>query len=475
MAGIGFELRKMFRQRGHLSNIRAYAFSSLVTVGPMLLCILMVTFLQQLLIYMDISYLERMAFLCAVQYAFIFSLLLTCGFNMSLSRYIADKIYLKEYEDIIASMYGVISVCLLVGGILGACFYFVSPLDAAFKIPAYLLFIELVVVWLQSTYLTALKDYMRIVKGYGIAGIVAIASALVFMYLLDVRLAVGMLLSLDLGFFVMIIMSAVHLESFFQRTQRNYFRFLTYLEKYPTLLFTGLFSSLGFYIHNFIYWLIGPLQESVANTYVIAPSYDVPAFYASLTILPTMVVFVVSVETSFYDKYRDYYATILGTGSLQTIMRAKQDMINVLMQEISFMMELQLFFTLVSLALGINFLPEIGFTSAQVETYNILVIADFLYVAMFVITLLLLYFDDRVGAFIITCLFVGSTTLLTLAMLPFNSYGFSFFIAAFLSVVAALVRLVYFLRNIDYYTFCSQPLVIKEKKSIVSRLVDRLD
>lgn len=472
MAGIGFELRKMFHNRGSISNIRAYAFSSLVTVGPMLLCIFMVTFLQQLLIHMNASYLDRMAFLCAVQYAFIFSLLLTCGFNMSLSRYIADKIYLKEYEDIIASMYGVISVCVLIGGMIGALFYYFSPLEASFKVPAYLLFIELIIVWLQASYLTALKDYMRIVKGYGIAVIVAILSAVCFLFVLEIQLAVGMLISLTIGFFVMIVTSAIHLESFFQRRQRNYFLFLTYLDKYPTLLFTGLFASLGFYIHNFIYWLAGPLQESVAHTYLIAPTYDVPAFYASLSILPTMVVFVVSVETSFYEKYRDYYATILGTGSLQNIMRAKQDMIQVLMQQLSFMLELQLFFTLVSLALGISFLPAIGFTSTEIETFNILVVADFFYVAMFVVTLLLLYFDDRKGAFITTCIFVGSTLLITLVMLPLENYGFSFFVAAFLSLAAALVRLVYFLKNIDYYTFCSQPLVIREKKSIFSRLID---
>lgn len=124
MAGIGFELKKMFRGRGYLSGMKAYAYSSLVTVGPMALCMLMVTLLQQLLIYLDVSYLERMTFLAAVVYAFVFSLLVTCGFIMVISRYIADKIYLREYDEIIASLYGVIATCLGLGGVAGAVFYY---------------------------------------------------------------------------------------------------------------------------------------------------------------------------------------------------------------------------------------------------------------------------------------------------------------------------------------------------------------
>ncbi|MDF2680015.1 MAG: conserved hypothetical rane protein [Brevibacillus sp.] len=136
MAGIGFELKKMFRGQGYLSGMKAYAYSSLVTVGPMLLCMLMVTILQQMLMYLDVSYQERMTFLSAVVYAFVFSLLVTCGFIMVISRYIADKIYMREYDDIIASLYGVMAICLCIGGVSGAVFYFFSPLDVAFKLSA---------------------------------------------------------------------------------------------------------------------------------------------------------------------------------------------------------------------------------------------------------------------------------------------------------------------------------------------------
>lgn len=464
MAGIGFELKKMFRNQGYLSSMKAYAFSSLVTVGPMLLCMVMITVLQQILLHLDVSYLERMTFLAAVVYAFVFSLLITCGFSMVISRYIADKIYLREYNDIIASLYGAMATCLCLGGTIGALFYWLSPLAAPFKLTAYLLFVELIVVWLQSTYLSALKDYMRIIRGYLVAVAVTITTALLLLNLTDVEKGIAMLLSLDSGFFIMIVLSMVHLESYFPKRERNYFDFLQYIRKFPSLLGTGFFCSLGFYVHHFVFWLASPLQESVAGTYLIAPSYDVPAFYASLSILPTMVVFVVSVETAFYEKYRTYYGTILGNGSVRDIKRAKSDMIQTLWQELSFMMEIQLFFTFVSLALGITLLPHIGFSSEQIERFNILVIAGFLYAVMFVVMLLLLYFDDRKGAFAVMSLFLVSTIGMTIAMLSLENYGFSFFISTCIALIAGLGRLFYFLKNIDYYTYCLQPLVTKEKR-----------
>lgn len=49
MAGIGFELRKLYRQQGLANNIKAYAYSTTTTIGPMLLCLVLVFVQQQLM------------------------------------------------------------------------------------------------------------------------------------------------------------------------------------------------------------------------------------------------------------------------------------------------------------------------------------------------------------------------------------------------------------------------------------------
>ncbi len=46
MAGIGFELKKLFKERSLFYDIKAYFISSLVSIGPVFLCILLITVMQ---------------------------------------------------------------------------------------------------------------------------------------------------------------------------------------------------------------------------------------------------------------------------------------------------------------------------------------------------------------------------------------------------------------------------------------------
>jgi len=55
MAGIGFELKKLFNGKGLIQGIRACFLSMLVAIGPTLLCILMMTVLLSLLGLFDRS------------------------------------------------------------------------------------------------------------------------------------------------------------------------------------------------------------------------------------------------------------------------------------------------------------------------------------------------------------------------------------------------------------------------------------
>ena len=86
MAGIGFELRRLFGGQGLLNSFRAYAYSSMTTVGPMILCMGTIVFMQRFMIMADSPYLERQLFLATVVYCFIFSVLITGGLSMIVTR-----------------------------------------------------------------------------------------------------------------------------------------------------------------------------------------------------------------------------------------------------------------------------------------------------------------------------------------------------------------------------------------------------
>src|SRR5690606_9178180 len=97
MAGIGFELKRLYRKEGVLAQLRAHAYAISVAVGPMLLAMAQILALLALMTVNGASLMERELFLATALYAFIFSLLLTGGLTMVLSRFLADRLFHRDY------------------------------------------------------------------------------------------------------------------------------------------------------------------------------------------------------------------------------------------------------------------------------------------------------------------------------------------------------------------------------------------
>ncbi|PPK48900.1 exopolysaccharide Pel transporter PelG [Clostridium algidicarnis] len=462
MAGIGFELKKLFNKKGYFYSSRAYIYSTIVSAAPLILCTLMVTFIQLLLTFIKVPFMEGQLFLASVVYAFIFSQIITSGFTMVITRYISDRLFSKEYDYILSSLYGVLTLTLAVGALIGGVFYYISPIEINIKIASYVLYMELIMLWVEFVYLSALKDYTKVAKAFFIGVAVTMMLAFLFIKINTLNIVLYMLLAMDIGIFITVIMLLYYIEKFFNVENNKYFDFIRYFKRYPSLFLINLSYTLGIYIHNIIFWN-SKLGVSIYNTYRYAPLYDVAVFYAFLSGIPSIVTFVVSVETSFYDKYKMYYGFITNGGNFRDIQRAKNDMTNTLWREILHIMQIQLVFTILFLLLGKIILPRFGVIGISLDMFNILVIGVYCNMMMLVFVLLQLYFDDRKGALMVTSIFILSNIILTICtlFLGTNYYGFGFFGAAFISATIGFLRLSLFMRDIDYHTFCSQPVISK--------------
>lgn len=481
MAGIGFELKKLYKNRGIFFDLRALFYTSFVIVGPQLLFISTIGILQIVISLMHVSFIERDLFLASIVYSFIFSQIITSGFSMIITRYVSDKLYSKEYNKILPSLYGVVSICLPISAIIGGIFFYRSEIDFFIKLSTYILFMELIIMWLQTVYLGALKDYLKIVQSFFLGLLAAIILVFILLSATKLNAILVLLFSLDIGVFIIIALLMFNIQSFFNSTNNKitkntiYFEFLKYFDRYYLLFFICLFYTLSLYIHNFIFWT-GDLSRIIANTYRFAEPYDIPTFYAFLSILPTSIMFSISVETSFYDRYKEYYSQITLEGNLKDIVRARKSMITILWQELFHMMEVQLFFSLVSIVIGYYFLPYIGLTQSSVDIFNFLILGAYCSISMFIIVLVELYFENRKGAFIITSIFLLTNILFTCISLKLgtNYYGIGYFLSSFISLIIGLISLSDFLDNIDYITFCSQPVIYNEKRGIFTYIVNRI-
>jgi uncharacterized membrane protein len=275
---------------------------------------------------------------------------------------------------------------------------------------------------------------------------------------------------MDIGFFVIIFLFFRSIRRRFPKNNQRYFDFLTYLEKYPSLFLIGVFYTVGIYGHSFIIWGSN-LRAVISETFVVAPIYDTPIFYSYLTILPAMVMFVVSVETSFYEQYKNFYTMVLGSSTFNEIKDAQEKMFKVLSREFSFIMEFQLFFTICAIALGTQLLP---LTNEQVDIFNIVTVGNYFFIMMFIIVQILLYFDDRKGALMVLAGYCVSILFFTIATTMLGSFGLSCFIAGFIGLGLSLLRISHYSKNFGYYTFCSQPIISKDEKLFIQGLVEKL-
>lgn len=459
MAGIGFELKKLFNKKGYLPNIAAYFYSAMVTVGPMIICMSVIVFSN---IYLtDIGVIKNSIelLIAIIVYAFVFSIIITGGFVYILSRYISDNIFEGKFGKILPSFYGSQIVVLLISGVVGFLFLAFSPLDTGYKILSYLLFVEISILWIEMVYISALRNYSKILKGFFTGALILIALTLIFTKFTGLDPVKSSLLSIDIGFFYIVLSFAIYIKQFYFHFEPGIFKFLSYFRKYSTLFLIGFFITFGAYIHIIIFWF-SKSSLLAGNYFRYCPLYDMPMFYSILTVIPAMVLFVVSVETHFYGKYKAYYSLIINGGTIREIKLAKSEMIEVLLQQITYIMELQLFISFLSITIGVRMLPFIGFTRAWTDTFSILVLGSFLYIIMIIIVLILLYFDDKNGALTVALVFFTSNAAFTLFFLQMgdNFIGAGYFVGSFITLSVALLRLRYFLKNIDYYTYCKQPL-----------------
>ena len=95
MAGIGFELRKVYNKGGFLSKQKAYGYAGVAYVGPMLLGILLILAVVILSVLGRLSNTARDHLLGLISYSILASLAITNLFSMIVTRYVADMLYEK--------------------------------------------------------------------------------------------------------------------------------------------------------------------------------------------------------------------------------------------------------------------------------------------------------------------------------------------------------------------------------------------
>ena len=475
MAGIGFELKKVFKGNSISKKLWGYSCASIVVGGPTILVIIVLVALESIAgSSADASW---DILLALITYAMIGALLVASILTQILARWSADHLFTKEYDRVLPANYGAFLMLVVPFGILAAGLLCTADAVALHdKILTWLTWALMTMIYIHMGSITAIKKYVSLVIWFSLGAAAVILSALLFIRVLHMSNVTAILLAMFIGYGIIFVGYTYSLHTEFPPGHGSIFRFAEYLDKYKSLLICGFFGIAASFVHIIIMWFFGDYGEQVTGLFYHARVYDVSSFYAFLVAIPTNVLFVVSMETRFYEKFRAYFSAVSSNGTLDDVRTARRNMVHALKSELVRLELIQLIVLIAYMAVMRFYLETIGFTQTILILFFLLCIG---YAAQGLgasLVLLMLYFDDRKGAAITAVSGFCVSALLTLILAPYpNLYGLSYAVAGLTMFLVGLIRLNYFIIDIDNNVFTRQPIFEFERSNAFLRYVYRLD
>ncbi len=459
MAGIGFELRKVFGKQTIYSKIKGILFATMTTIGPTIIFLILLLGIHFAISRLGVAQSEQLFFSSALLYVFISAIIISSALNTITSRFTSDMIFEKKEEYIPSALFGSMFIAAVVSALWGL---FISltlylqwniPLD--FVCGLFLFCIMIAITYTIMTYVSTIKEYSKITKAYAFGIFVSFLVYFLLNFTFKMSIITSIIWAMAIGFLLINIIIVYYIISFFNYSNDKYFAFVAYFKKHPMLFFSGLFYIFGLYIANILYWFFSELSVKITMFYV-APTYDMSSFLAILVNLSAVVIFTVKIETHFFEKYQRY-VTSLANASYATIEKTRKIMQNTLQVQLFFIYEVQLIIEIILSCLAILFLPRFGLGGYTLDFFLILGMAVFCIFSMYFTVVFLYYFDDQFGAFITSAIFFGLTTLSAIFILIFlgkEYYATAPLIGGVAAWLFAFFRLRYFMKHVNAQLFC---------------------
>ena len=389
MAGIGFEPRRIFKRDTYFASIKAYLYSALISSGPWLITIIAIGIVGIIQVG-HISPHESEIFRITIVYVYVFTLIFLGTIQMPLTRYLADLLFSGNTRRFLPTY---ISALVLLGGfqslfVVPACF-FLSKWSFLYALHVYIFYMGVSFTWLAMIFLSAARNYTTIV--------VAFFAGLFFSVLLGALFGRkyglnGYMAGYTMGRMVLFFVLTARIAKEFPSSMMINFEFVRYIKKYVSLVFIGLFYNVAIWIDKMIFWF-GPQGKHIDAFLYAFNAYDLPMYLAYLTIVPSMAIFLIRIETSFIRYYKAFYGAIVGKRSYDVIHSLKQTLIDHIKLSFSRLLKNQGLITLLAFILIPTF---IGFTNINIENLTILrigILAAFCHSMLLILNIYILYFD----------------------------------------------------------------------------------
>ena len=463
MAGIGFELRKLFMEEKEqpFGNIKALIFSAAISVGPWLITSTSLNLLILISENVKVSRVNQIIFMSSIFYTFIFSQILTSIFQYLITRFVSDCIFQKRIGKIRGTFLGSMKLISILAFFASYLFIRNGNLSVGFKVVFILLFISMCLSWITMIFVSLLKKYHFILFSFFLGNIVSVVLGYCFLKFpvtfIKETPVFWMMLSYCAGIFLNFLLTSMYVLRAFKGNGKNQFEFLTYLRGYFSLIIIGAIYILGVWAHVFMNWLVGD-SYVIANAFIISPLYEVAVFYSYCTAIPSIIYFTIFLETKFLPLYKEYYKKISRTGTYKEIQDALEIMKQTLYREILYCMELQFLISLTCILLSNVIFNQFDMDARLLELFRITIFGSFCAIFVSILITLFLYFDLRLQSIILSFTLLISNIVFTymFGRIGTGFAGTGFFLASFLTFGVAIYIFPKIFDTLNYTTMFRQ-------------------
>lgn len=458
MAGIGFELRKIYGRKTLASGIWGTIYATFTTIGPTILFASLVILLKFLMDLLDVSEYDSMFFISSFTYVFLIAILISSLMNTVLSRYISDNIFSNKEQNISSAVFGSLAVGGAISGLIMLFFtlqmYLRGDSDIIFLIFYYWLGVLATNAYNLITFVSALKEYKRVTIGYLIGLLTAIPTFYICYAVFNIKIILSVYIALDVAFLGTNLLLILTCVKSFGRPNRLYLEFTKYFKKFPRLVISGFTYMLGFYISSIIYWNLSDMQAKI-SIFRTAPEYDLAMFLAIMVNMPALVIFVVKTETVFYEKYINYLSA-LNFGSYKVIEKEHHSLVNTIKLQLFFVYEVQFIITVLLVILANVFFPYLNISSQALNMFTVLSMGLYAVFSMYFTVIFLYYFEDHKAAMIGPLVFCIVVIILSViaSRLGKPFYQVPILIAGTTGWIITYIALRQRLKNLTKYLMC---------------------
>lgn len=451
MAGIGFVLRKLYRQDDLSGLFAACLHSAFASAGPWLFTVLalgVIAAVGQHTVGAEAMFDFRVILI----YNFSFSLVIAGPVFLIATRFLADAIYKRDVSGAPGMLVGALSLLWGVELLIAVPFYFFyAVLPPLVSLAAVINFLLLSAVWLISIFISALKNYALITRAFLLGMALAAAGTLL---LAKGYGTAGMLAGFSLGLALIAALLTGIVLAEYPYPVKQPFAFLPYFRRYWEIAVSGLVIGMAAWVDKWIMWF-APEATRMASGLLVYPDYDSAMFMAYLTTVPAMAMFLFSTETQFFEHYSRFYRDIERKATLAKIEQNHRAVSRSIFGSAGsfFLLQGSIAF------LGILVAPEVITTLKgnymQIGMLRYGLLGALFHVLTLFLLILLSYFDSRKLNLAIQLVFLLSNAVLTWGSLQagFSYYGYGYFLSAFLTFVLAALAVTRYVAQLPYHTF----------------------